>query len=76
MRLGDLTATQAEAAYRFFATALSADGYATTMAVVGAEDQLAADSLVGGFYWSSGNYWLAFFGETGQCRAGGDRRRD
>ena len=33
------------------------------MAVVGAEDALAADSLVGGFYWSSGNYWLAFFGE-------------
>ena len=63
VRLGDLTATQAEAAYRFLATALSADGYATTMAVVGAEDQLAADSLVGGFYWSSGNYWLAFFGE-------------
>ena len=63
VRLGDLTATQAEAAHRFLATALSADGYATTMAVVGAEDQLAADSLVGGFYWSSGNYWLAFFGE-------------
>ena len=63
VRLGDLSATQAEAAHRFLATALSADGYATTMAVVGAEDALAADSLVGGFYWSSGNYWLAFFGE-------------
>ncbi len=63
VRLGDLSETQAEAAHRFLATALSADGYATTMAVVGAEDALAADSLVGGFYWSSGNYWLAFFGE-------------
>ena len=63
VRLGDLTATQAEAAHRFLARALSADGHATTMAVVGAEDALAADSLVGGFYWSSGNYWLAFFGE-------------
>ena len=63
VRLGDLTETQAEAAYRFLATALSADGYATTMAVVGAEDQLAASSLAGGWYWSSGNYWLAFFGE-------------
>ena len=63
VRLGDLSETQAEAAHRFLATALSSDGHATTMAVVGAEDQLAADSLVGGFYWSSGNYWLAFFGE-------------
>ena len=63
VRLGDLTETQAEAAQRFLATALSADGYATTMAVVGAEDQLAASSLAGSWYWSSGNYWLAFFGE-------------
>ena len=63
VRLGDLSETQAEALHRFLATALSADGYATTMAVVGAEDQLAEDSLVGGWYWSSGNYWLAFFGE-------------
>ena len=63
VRLGDLSETQAEAAHRFLATALSADGHATTMGVVGAEDALAADSLVGGFYWSSGNYWLAFFGE-------------
>ena len=68
VRLGDLSETQAEAAHRFLATALSADGHATTMAVVGAEDQLAADSLVGGFYWSSGNYWLAFFGEPDAVR--------
>ena len=63
VRLGDLTETQAEAAHRFLAAALSADGYATTMAVVGAEDQLAASSLAASWYWSSGNYWLAFFGE-------------
>ena len=63
VRLGDLSETQAEAAHRFLATALSADGHATTIAVVGAEDALAVDSLLGGFYWSSGNYWLAFFGE-------------
>ena len=63
VRLGDLSETQAEAAHRFLATALSADGHATTMAVLGAEDALAVDSLLGGFYWSSGNYWLAFFGE-------------
>ncbi len=68
VRLGDLSETQAEAAHRFLATALSADGYATTMAVVGAEDALAADSLVGGFYWSSGNYWLAFFGEPANAQ--------
>ena len=63
VRLGDLTEAQATALHRFLASALSADGYATTMAVVGAEDQLAADSLTGSFFWSSGNYWLAFFGE-------------
>ena len=76
VRLGDLSETQAEAAHRFLATALSADGYATTMAVVGAEDALAADSLVGGFYWSSGNYWLAFFGEpaNAQVATGTDSR--
>ena len=68
VRLGDLSAAQAEAAHRFLATALSADGYATTMAVAGAEDQLAADSLLGGFYWSSGNYWLAFFGEPANAQ--------
>ena len=63
VRLGDLTATQAEALHRFLASALSAHGYATTMAVVGAEDQLAASSVAGRFLWSSGDYWLAFFGE-------------
>ena len=63
VRLGDLTETQVEAAHRFLATALSADGYATTMGVVGAEDQLATSSLAGSWYWSSGNYWLGFFGE-------------
>ena len=61
--LGDLAAAQAEALHRFLATALSADGYATTMAVVGAEDEIAASSLAGSFLWSSDNYWLAFFGE-------------
>ena len=61
--LGDLAAVQAEAAHRFLATALSADGYATAMAVVGAEDQLAKGSFAGRMLWSSGNYWLAFFGE-------------
>ena len=63
VRLGDLTEMQVQAAHRFLATALSADGYATTMAVVNAEDQLADSSLAGRWYWSSGNYWLAFFGE-------------
>ena len=63
VRLGDLTATQAEALHRFLASALSAHGYATTMAVVGAEDQLAASSVGGRFLWSSGDYWLAFFDE-------------
>ena len=73
VRLGDLTETQAEAAHRFLAAALSADGYATTIAVVGAEDQLAASSLVASWYWSSGNYWLAFFGEpTNAARVAAD----
>ena len=61
--LGDLAAAQAEALHRFLAAALSANGYATTMAVLGAEDQLAASSTAGRSRWSSGNYWLAFFGE-------------
>ena len=61
--LGDLAAAQTEAAHRFLATALSAEGYAMAMAVVGAEDQLAEGSLAGRLLWSSGNYWLAFFGE-------------
>ena len=63
VRLGDLTPTQAEALHRFLASALSAHGYATATAVVGAEDQLAASSVAGRFRWSSGDYWLAFFGE-------------
>ena len=61
--IGDLGAVQVEALHRFLATALSAEGYETTMGVVGAEGQLAAGSLTGGLFWSSGNYWLAFFGE-------------
>ena len=61
--LGDLAAIQVEAAHRFLATALSANGYAMVMAVVGAEDQLAEGSFAGGLLWSSGNYWLAFFGD-------------
>ena len=61
--LGDLANGQAEALHRFLATSLSADGYATTMEVLGAEDELAASSSAGRFRWSSGNYWLAFFGE-------------
>ena len=71
--LADLAAAQAEALHRFLATGMSADGYATTMAVLGAEDELAASSLAGRFLWSSGNYWLAFFGEpsaTGEERWG------
>ena len=66
--LGDLDAAQVEAAHRFLATALSAEGYATTMAVLGAEDQLAANALTGRLLWSSGNYWLAFFGEPSDTR--------
>ena len=69
--LADLAAAQAEALHRFLATGMSADGYATTMAVLGAEDELAASSLAGRFLWSSGNYWLAFFGEpSGEERWG------
>ena len=66
--LGDLDAAQVEAAHRFLATALSAEGYATTMAVLGAEDALAANALTGRLLWSSGNYWLAFFGDPSDTR--------
>ena len=44
----------------FLRAALSPDGYAKVVGIVGAEDALAASS---GRQLSADNYWLAFFGE-------------
>ena len=63
VRIGDLNADQSAAMHRFLAAALSADGYATVIGVIGAEAVLAQSPNAGRFQWSSDNYWLAFFGE-------------
>ena len=60
VRIGDLDATQTELMHDFLRAALSPDGYAKVVGIVGAEDALAASS---GRQLSADNYWLAFFGE-------------
>ena len=60
VRIGDLDAMQTELMHDFLRAALSPDGYAKVVGIVGAEDALAATS---GRQLSADNYWLAFFGE-------------
>ena len=60
VRIGDLDARQTELMHDFLRAALSSDGYAKVVGIVGAEDALAASS---GRQLSADNYWLAFFGE-------------
>ena len=60
VRIGDLDAGQTELMHDFLRAALSPDGYAKVVGIVGAEDALAASS---GRQLSADNYWLAFFGE-------------
>ena len=63
VRIGDLNDAQAAAMHQFLAAALSADGYATIVGIVGAEAALAQTPGAAGRQWSADNYWLAFFGE-------------
>ncbi len=60
VRIGDLDARQTELMHGFLRAALSPEGYAKVVGIVGAEDALAASS---GRRLSADNYWLAFFGE-------------
>ncbi len=60
VRIGDLDARQTELMHGFLRAALSPEGYAKVVGIVGAEDALAASS---GRQLSADNYWLAFFGE-------------
>ena len=60
VRIGDLDAVQTALMHEFLRVALSPDGYAKVVGIVGAEDALAATSSR---QLSADNYWLAFFGE-------------
>ena len=51
---------QTELMHDFLRAALSPDGYAKVVGIVGAENALAASSSR---QLSADNYWLAFFGE-------------
>ena len=62
VRIGDLNDAQSEAMHQFLAAALSADGYATVVGIVGAEGALAQTPGAARRQWSADNYWLAFFG--------------
>ena len=63
VRIGDLNDAQSAAMHQFLSTALSADGYATIVGIVGAEGALAQTPGAARRQWSTDNYWLAFFGE-------------
>ena len=63
VRIGDLNDAQSAALHQFLAAALSADGYATIVGIVGAEGALAQTPGAARRQWSADNYWLAFFGE-------------
>ena len=60
VRIGDLDAVQTALMHEFLRVALSPDGYAKVVGIVGAENALAASSSR---QLSADNYWLAFFGE-------------
>jgi len=60
VRIGDLDARQTELMHEFLRAALSPDGYAKVVGIVGAEDALASSS---GRQLSADNFWLGFFGE-------------
>ena len=64
VRIGDLNDAQAAAMHQFLAAALSADGYATIVGIVGAEAALAQTPGAARRQWSADNYWLAFFRRT------------
>ena len=63
VRIGDLNDAQSAAMHQFLSMALSADGYATIVGIVGAEGALAQTPGAARRQWSADNYWLAFFGE-------------
>lgn len=68
VRIGDLNDAQSAAMHRFLSAALSADGYATVVGIVGAEAALAQTPGAARRQWSADNYWLAFFGEPSADR--------
>ena len=71
VRIGDLNDAQSAAMHRFLSVALSADGYATVVGIVGAEGALAQTPGAARRQWSADNYWLAFFGEPSADRKWG-----
>ena len=68
VRIGDLNDAQSAAMHHFLSTALSAEGYATIVGIVGAEAALAQTPGAARRQWSADNYWLAFFGEPSADR--------
>ena len=65
VRIGDLDTNQMDAMLSFLRSSLSDDGYATAIAVVGADAVLAEAPNAARLGWSEDNYWLAFFGVPG-----------
>ncbi len=61
VRIGDLDTAQTEAMLLFLTSTLSADGYETTLGVLGADAFLAEAESDDRF--GDHNYWVAFFGE-------------
>ena len=68
VRIGDLNDAQSAAMHHFLSTALSTEGYATVIGIVGAEAALAQTPSAARRQWSADNYWLAFFGEPAADR--------
>jgi len=62
IRLSELNDAQVRAAFRFLASALSAEGYKTVVEIVGADEVLSHSPRAAHFAWTDENYWLAFFG--------------
>lgn len=60
VRIGEMDRRQTGLMHDFLRAALSPDGYAKVVGIVGAEDALA---LTSSRQLSAKNYWLAFFGE-------------
>ncbi len=65
VRIGDLDANQMAAMLSFLRSSLSDDGYATAIAVIGADAVLADAPNAARLGWSEDNYGLAFFGVPG-----------
>ncbi len=66
VRIGDMSAVQVDAMQEFLATALSPDGSATVMGIVGADAELEKSLQSFLMKWDDENYWLAFFGEPSE----------